>query len=207
MSVIRSPRALLCFGTFSLSFALSSQPHFADAQNPRAAASPQPVVRAAPEALEANALGAHGPYEDPLSATVSMASAEEGTVTLSLHVENHSDQDMAAVSSIEVQDGMSEPVMPAVVDAEPWDLDAAAVDDSELTVEALPDAPYKIESLVSAVGETGEVHGTLAETYILVEGGVAKEIDFAQWLPLVNTSEPVGEDIDPKSEPGAGGEP
>lgn len=117
-------------------------------------------------------------------------------------VVNHSGLDAAAVTSLELQDGQSEPIRPTIIDDEPWPIGAGESVATEVTFDAIPDGAYKIEALVSIVDETGEIHGTLAETYWLVAQGVVSELSFAEWLPFVNVSQAVLDPNDPDPEAG-----
>ncbi len=137
---------------------------------------------------------------DLLAAQLVLADHSSAVAVLHFDVENQTPQNVAAVVSIEIQDGMSEPVKPPLVDDAPWVLPPGDAAITEATFDQLANGAYKVEALVSVVDESGDVHGTLAETYLLVEDGAVAELKFDEWLPLVNAVEVVMDPEEPDPE-------
>jgi hypothetical protein len=147
------------------------------------------------------------PSADPLQATLSSTPSPDGSAELRLDVQNQTTLGVAVVTSVELQDGMSEPVLPAVLDDAPWEIESGGVGESRIVVRDLPPGSYKIEAVVSSVDDEGALRNTLAETYLVVDDQGTREVRFEEWLPRVNVSDPVLDPMDPDPEASEGGAP
>lgn len=145
--------------------------------------------------------GTATPVEYQLTARINLEPQPSGALVATLTVENKSALEMATVSSIEVQDGMSEPVQPTAISENAWMLAAKKKAAQHHTFKPLPDGAYKIEALISSIDATGELHGTIAEAYVSITSAKVQVLSFDEWLPLVAVSAPVLDPADPDPEP------